>query len=520
MTSAKSESINPKMMQRITTWLGLLALLAFAALSATVYQIAREIDHEAMEKDRKAIDNAVGLLNSKWIADTTSYYYNDESYLTFVREPNLADQRSALIADETRDPAKAHTSIVAPNGVVTFSTRTAGEDRSAEARDLVALSADAISELRELHAKTIFPDGKGGFRYDLKGADTIDDDTGNADLAIVEGRPAIVVVSAILPDDAALLTSREPTVAIDVTFLDDNAYDILAEVAHVAAIRPAKEGGTDPLHVLKNSDGEAVASVSWSFDAPGQRIIKGAGLVFFAAFTLFLGAVAIAAVTLRRLVRRLAEGEAAAIHAARHDGATGLANRGWTTTSLARFEDEAEHSKAPFCVALIDLDYFKAINDTLGHAAGDAVILAVAERLRGLGSALRLAGRLGGDEFIAVSPGLEPESNSGAWAEKVRLALMQPVMFGSSRIEVSASIGAALHAGGTVTESMKHADLAMYRAKRDGRGCIRHYDPALDAPDLGAQSSIGQLRAMAEKLRPDPGKTAGQATAEDAAAAA
>jgi diguanylate cyclase (GGDEF)-like protein len=148
-------------------------------------------------------------------------------------------------------------------------------------------------------------------------------------------------------------------------------------------------------------------------------------------------------------------------------------------------------------VVLIDCDYFKTINDTLGHAAGDAVIEAIAARLMGLDRQVATAARLGGDEFALISTRLETVTAASELVRDIETVLMQPVRFGSRNIAVSVSIGADVFEAGCeehIDSLLARADLALYRAKRNGRGCSRFYDAAIDAPvmqDLPAAGKAG-----------------------------
>ncbi len=148
---------------------------------------------------------------------------------------------------------------------------------------------------------------------------------------------------------------------------------------------------------------------------------------------------------------------------ARRDPLTGLHTRaGWTT--------RAEHllSKHPNAlVLLVDLDDFKAINDTHGHAAGDAVLTATAARLTAWCGRQGIAARLGGDEFAAIVPDLGAVNLFDLWA-----ALDQPVTHNGQVLPVSASVGCCLRdqlSVPTLTDALSAADAAMYAAKGHGR---------------------------------------------------
>ncbi|MEV6179069.1 sensor domain-containing diguanylate cyclase [Streptomyces sp. NPDC052015] len=167
-------------------------------------------------------------------------------------------------------------------------------------------------------------------------------------------------------------------------------------------------------------------------------------------------------------------------HLAFHDVLTGLANRALFADRVAHALRKRTTGAAPPVVLFVDLDGFKAVNDTAGHATGDALLTHVARRLQASVRAGDTVARLGGDEFAAL---LEWEAGthvSSAWdvAHRILSALTMPYRIGSRDAVVSASIGMAAAAGGiTVEELLHHADLAMYAAKAAGKGRIRMHHP-------------------------------------------
>jgi len=156
---------------------------------------------------------------------------------------------------------------------------------------------------------------------------------------------------------------------------------------------------------------------------------------------------------------------------AQFDALTGLANR---TLLLDRFVHTLAQAKRHGWLAgvlFIDLDRFKIINDTLGHAVGDALLRAVARRLKGCVRDCDTVGRLGGDEFACVLSELARAGDAGVVAKKVVLALAQPFVLEAQELCVSASVGIALYpSDGTDADTLLgSADTAMYRAKQEGR---------------------------------------------------
>ncbi|MGJ4953732.1 putative bifunctional diguanylate cyclase/phosphodiesterase [Bradyrhizobium sp. HKCCYLS20291] len=158
----------------------------------------------------------------------------------------------------------------------------------------------------------------------------------------------------------------------------------------------------------------------------------------------------------------------------RTDSLTGLANRGHfrTVASTACAEGRG------VAFLLFDVDNFKIINDTRGHDAGDRVLQAVAMLLRTACSEGDLPVRLGGDEFIVVLQGEDAADRSVALGERLMQALLRPMMIAGQPLGVSCSIGIAAHVGSPIDieELSARADAALYRAKDDGRACMRVFD--------------------------------------------
>ena len=201
--------------------------------------------------------------------------------------------------------------------------------------------------------------------------------------------------------------------------------------------------------------------------------------------------------------RDRAAADAAAI--ARHDGLTGLANRRLFLEAVERKRAEAG-SIAASAILLIDLDRFKFVNDIYGHAAGNAVLCTVAERLlSGLGGR-GIAARLGGDEFAVLV-----DLNDGPeWvtrlAKQLIAAVSSPVMWNQHELKVGATVGIApVTSDHADADSVLHAaDLAMYQGKKDGRGVYRVFKSAMDI-ELKARAQLeNELRLAIENDEIEP----------------
>jgi diguanylate cyclase (GGDEF)-like protein/PAS domain S-box-containing protein len=198
-------------------------------------------------------------------------------------------------------------------------------------------------------------------------------------------------------------------------------------------------------------------------------------------------------VTERRALERELE------HQAFHDRLTGLANR-------ALFRDRLEHALArrnrhcdqhPVAVLLLDLDDFKVVNDSLGHAAGDRLLVMVAERLRGHLRASDTTARLGGDEFAVLLDDPAADDEALRVAERLIEVLAAPYQLDGRELFVRASIGvaAAAETGQPADELLRDADMAMYAAKARSRGGYQIFQPALH------EAAVGRLALEADLQR-------------------
>jgi diguanylate cyclase (GGDEF)-like protein len=195
------------------------------------------------------------------------------------------------------------------------------------------------------------------------------------------------------------------------------------------------------------------------------------------------------------LQERLECALAASEFRASHDALTGLYNRGMIMTLLLREAVRCEREKTLLGVVLADVDHFKRINDVYGHSAGDGVLLEIAARMQASLRSYDFLGRFGGEEFLIVVPGCEPNETQDV-AERLRESVAKtPIRAGDTNIKVTVSLGASV-AGPSENPSalLKRADLALYDAKRDGRNTVR-FRPPVESESLASQSDGDAIAA-------------------------
>ncbi|MEU2349894.1 EAL domain-containing protein [Modestobacter sp. NPDC049651] len=179
--------------------------------------------------------------------------------------------------------------------------------------------------------------------------------------------------------------------------------------------------------------------------------------------------------------RRRTELQQELAHQAAYDSLTGLANRAHVLELIGAAMHRARRSGTQLALLALDLDGFKAVNDTFGHQAGDEVLRVVAQRMRAVVRVGDTVGRLAGDEFVVLVEPLEESGELLDLGDRLIAAVAAPISVGGREVTVGVSIGAAVSSdGGTDADALlHHADAATYRAKTAGRGRVELFDEAL-----------------------------------------
>jgi diguanylate cyclase (GGDEF)-like protein len=204
-------------------------------------------------------------------------------------------------------------------------------------------------------------------------------------------------------------------------------------------------------------------------------IVLFAGLILTAGVAIYLWGVA-------RHTRNLSEANKTISELAETDALTTLANRRVFTERLEAAFAASRRGSAGFAVLYFDLDHFKDVNDTLGHVLGDALLRAVADRVKGILRNNDVAARLGGDEFAVLQHQVFDAAATAKLAARICSTVAAPYMIDGNEIHIAASIGISPYASNITRPDvmMIQADLALYRAKEDGRNCFRFHSADLD----------------------------------------
>lgn len=328
----------------------------------------------------------------------------------------------------------------------------------------------------------------GGFGHrSLQGVDP--SDYAVMGFVTIDGRPALFGAMPVMPDDyAATLPDGPPTVLLSAHYIDDflltqlNGQLNFAQFRFVDGGAPQEDG---PHHAVSNQSGDQIGTFTWDSQTVGESIWPTI-IPVIVLLSVALGALAFGiAWRIGQLTSSLQASERQNRYLALHDTLSGLANR-------LQFNRVLENSvktlpKKPFAVIHCDLDKFKAVNDTFGHAAGDTVITTMAERLTKVIGKPGLVCRIGGDEFMVIYRGATDRANLTALSKALVAAGSKPIHLDQGDIaNIGLSVGVAIapQDGTTAELLVNRSDAALYHSKKMGRGRFTCYaDIADDDPD-------------------------------------
>ena len=300
-----------------------------------------------------------------------------------------------------------------------------------------------------------------------------------------------IVFSAVLPSDAVKDEKQRnsswidgSTVAVTGVFIekvDERQATRQEGIAHIESFQ---------ILLMSPEDVHVLSTPSWW---SAEHALEVLGLVAFTMIAI-LGWVGI----LRRQVRRQTEiirrSEARFRQLAEHDGLTGLPVRNVLLERLKLALDEIRRQANSLALLMVDVDNFKHINDSMGHAVGDQVLFTIGARLQGSLRSSDTVARMGGDEFTVLLTGLDHPDEAKAIASQLVSKIAEPMVLQGIRIEVSVSVGIATYpeSGSDAITLLRNSDEALYQAKARGRNCYQTH--SADAPLSGLKQAFPQIR--------------------------
>jgi diguanylate cyclase (GGDEF)-like protein len=341
-----------------------------------------------------------------------------------------------------------------------------------------------------------------------RAVDTAADDRGpggapeTVELMRLQGRPSIAGIVPI-KDLAGSMGGRQ-LFLLAYRYLDGRALDALSREQGLNGARFARssdqEANEVTFQIEATATKEPIGFIIWTPDLPGSKVVLSMIPALAIAALIIAGLLAVLIMSLRKSLSDLRDSEQKARHRSLHDVLTDLPNRALFARRLEDCLSQQKSSPGQAVVALIDLDKFKAVNDTLGHAAGDELIQAVAGRISALLGLDDLLARLGGDEFALLLPN---DTKGSGYEAKLcdrivaELGRPFPLLGGKATAHISCSIGVTtLQTLQTASEALHLADMALYEAKSSGRGRWVEYAENMDTSARHREALKADLHAF------------------------
>jgi diguanylate cyclase (GGDEF)-like protein len=310
-------------------------------------------------------------------------------------------------------------------------------------------------------------------------------------------KPAIVAAIAVSSDTD--FASANTPIVLSIKYINNRFLTRVGSHLQIEGLRIANSAASardDGVVDLSDANGNPVVRLTWKPARPGGVVAVSVFPFILLAIIAFALLTSVAMRYMRRTAAAIAASERQLRELALRDPVCGLPNRIYFAERLERAIAEVRDGGPTAAVFYIDLDHFKDVNDTLGHHIGDELILNVTDRLSEIVGEDDLVARLGGDEFAIIRTCASDSYSLQAIAERILAVICTPFVISAHTINIGASIGIAVidscveDAG----DILRYADMALYRAKNEGRNRACIYDAAMDADLSNRKLLEGALR--------------------------
>jgi diguanylate cyclase len=299
------------------------------------------------------------------------------------------------------------------------------------------------------------------------------------------GHPAIVAAVAVGTNADLSSGNAGAPIAFSVKFIDRGMLHEIANDLQLTGLREidAAEARGEHVSVLTDAYDKPIARFGWKWSPPGYEVVMSVLPFIAVALAGFVLLVGLVMRYMRHTAQALAAGESQLRHLAMHDPVCGLPNRIYFGDRLESIIAQVRAGGPTAAVFYIDLDHFKDVNDTLGHHVGDLLILNVTQRLSRIVRGEDLVARLGGDEFAIITKCGSDSYSLQAIAGRIISTVCAPYSINGHNIIIGASVGIAAidRRARDAADILRYADMALYRAKNEGRNRACIYDAAMDA---------------------------------------
>ncbi len=419
-------------------------IVAIAAIAILAFWMAKATNEIASENAKRLLESSIGAELTRVEITTGDYGNWNEAY-----EWLIARDGEAILANlgtgATESNAFDLLYISDVNGTPLYAYETGGQgsDLSLVDRDLLSLMANEVNALPRQQYET------------------------TSHIAFIDGRLTLIGASRIQPIGLDDLDFSQTPVIVGGIWLTQSQLEKIGEKLLIDNLSIMRGSGviapTTGAVGLVGIDGQTVATLRFDLPRPGSQLLARALPTILATSLLLLaGSLLVGRASAAQTRRFLQEHEKA-----RTDPLTGLMNRAGVNELAENDEIMAAIAKGNAAVLYLDINGFKALNDTVGHDGGDRALEMTAERLRRSMRQGDILARLGGDEFVALILDPSPESAAQAVCDRIIMQTDLPMRIGQESHLVRTSIGAAVaRAGSDWNGLVIEADAAMYRAKK------------------------------------------------------
>lgn len=461
-------------------------LLAMASVVGLLFWTAHVADSEAEANQKDLLHGAVGIKLDQLAHLQESVVIWDEAYFKTNRRPaDMTWLRANLGAWSARNFGHSRSAIIANDGTLLFQFDQEGMANWVDA-ELEETIHGAVMRVRARYIMSFQRLPSGLFKFDPvlpEFAGSIHE-TGAVS---INGQPYLFSAAAVTQELHTISGARKaPAVMVSFEPVTQTTLQQLSSLSGLQEImvtaEPMDRDGYT-LTPLRAPNGKIAAYLHWQPDRPGTAMLLQVAPVLLILGIAFVALVIVVMNFTRHMARELADSEQQAVHTARHDSLTGLPNRDHYYRFLAKALGSARQHQRSVAVVYIDLDHFKDINDTLGHAAGDNVLKAASARLKEVVPASGMLARISGDEFAMVLPNCAARDDIERILKAAQDRFARPVPVSGRELYVSLSMGSAVapQDGEEQGELLRKADIALYDAKENGRGRWAFFDPIMEA---------------------------------------
>ncbi|WP_305989753.1 bifunctional diguanylate cyclase/phosphodiesterase [Roseibium sp. MMSF_3544] len=463
----------------------IVVLTSVFSIIGLMHWSARLSDETAEDSQQKLVAGALQLTQNYIVKQQTGVVIWDEAY----REVNAAAPDEGWISNNmmswlSQNHGFTRSVLMGPDFNV-LSVYSHDKNTRWMSDSLIEELAPAIAKVRARYITSFHKTPSGLYSFMPPGGET-HLSIAESGMLSLSGEPYLFTAAAVVPRIQSVIAERRPpAVLVSLIPLRGQKLDNISNMSRLEGFVLA-EGQADRNGVgtfqLDSPRGKDIGVIAWQASQPGTQMLQRINP--FLAVAAFVIAAVVMAVTVftRQMTKRLARSEAKAVHAARHDALSGLPNRSSFQALLTDILEESAQNGTNTAVVYVDLDHFKDINDTLGHSAGDQVIVAVANRLKQVIPVDGIVSRISGDEFVMVLRNCENDEWLEYILDQIQDEISRPIKIGRRELFASLSMGAAVAPkdGDSPDELLRKADIALYDAKANGRNRRSFFRPTME----------------------------------------